>query len=197
MYGEEAHEAGAVGAAKAKRWLDATTRVSVYWTYPSDASKNKLEYEWADGTRFVFDLGGVFNQGELKGQTFAAEVKNYTTVGHQPEMYREFLARSYRARITRPSAVDQLMWITWNPFNASTWSKLTTTEEVRARVLEMPEKALGVSTSEEAESVVDDSVCEAIADSLWLLVLSDRHEHLMLSKDDRAAVIAAQIQRSA
>lgn len=195
MFGEEAHEAGALGVQKAKRWLDATTRVSVYWTYPADASKNKLEYEWADSSNFVFDMGGVFSQGELRNQTFAAEVKNYTTPGHQPQMYREFLARCYRARTTRPSSVDQMMWITWNPFSSDSWSKLTTAAEVRARVLEMPEKALGV-TAADAESAVDDSVCAAIADCLWLIVLSDRHEHLMLSPDDRAAVIADQIRRS-
>jgi hypothetical protein len=47
-----------------------------------------------------------------------------------------------------------------------------------------------------AASAVDDKVCAEVAETLWLLVLSEKHEFLMLSDLDRAAVITAQITRA-
>ena len=74
------------------------------------------------------------------------------------------------------------MWITWHPFSVTNWSKLTTAAEVRSAVLQHHQKALGTSDSKQAEAAIDDGQCEAVAESLWLLVLSDKHELLMLSR---------------
>lgn len=197
MFAEEAHEAGAEGVRKAKRWLDATTRAEVRWIFPEDAAKAKLTFAWADDSKFVFDLGGIFSAtGPVANQTFMAEVKNYTTVGGQGTMYPEYLARCYRAKTVSPGYADQFMWITWHPFSVGNWSKLTTSSEVKAAVLQHRVKALGITEEQAAKAAIDDAVCESIADSLWLLVLSDKHELLMLSPDDRAAVIAAQIKKA-
>ena len=196
MFGEDAHAAGADGVQKAKRWLEATTRVDPYWIYPEEASRNKLTYKWRDNSTFIYDMGGIFRGGDLNNKTFIAEVKNYTAAGAQGTMYVEYLARCYRARQLNPGLTEQFMWITWHPFSVTNWSKLTTADEVRKAVIQHSAKALGV-TATEAESEVDDTLCAQIADSLWLLVLSDRHELLMLSDLDRAAVITAQIIRSA
>ena len=113
MFAEEAHEAGAEGVRKAKRWLDATTRVQARWIFPEEAAQEKLKFQWANGSTFVFDLGGIFSaSGPLANQTFMAEVKNYSAVGSQGTMYTEYLARCYRARQTRadsgPVHVDHL-----------------------------------------------------------------------------------------
>jgi hypothetical protein len=195
MFGEEAHEAGADGVRKAKRWLDATTRADVRWIYSDAAAKEKLEFSWLDNSKFAFDLGGIFSPGGPVGnRVFMAEVKHYTTAGNQGAMYTEYLARCYRARIENPGYAEQFMWITWHPFSVQTWSKLTTAEEVKAAVLKHSVKALGVSDPKAAEEALDFEICEYLAESLWLLVLSDKHELLMLSPSDRAAVIAAQIK---
>ncbi|MFT4284017.1 MAG: hypothetical protein QM598_04210 [Protaetiibacter sp.] len=196
MFGEDAHAAGADGVHKAKRWLESTTRVDARWIYPEEQSRNKLEYQWHGGSTFIFDIGGLFRGGDLDGRTFAAEVKNYTDAGAQGTLYTEYLARCYRARGINPGLTDQFMWITWHPFSVTKWSKLTTAAEVRSAVVQHSEKALGVP-AEEAESAVDDSLCSQIAESLWLVVLSDKHELLMLSDLDRAAVVTAQMTRGA
>jgi hypothetical protein len=195
MFGEDAHAAGADGVQKAKRWLESTTRVDANWIYPEEASRNKLTYKWHDDSTFIFDMGGVFRGGELANKTFVAEVKNYSAVGAQGTMYTEYLARCYRAREISAGLTEQFMWITWHPFSVTSWTKLTSADAVRAAVLLHSARALGVA-AESAESVVDDTLCAAIADSLWLLVLSDKHELIMLSDLDRAAVITAQMTRS-
>lgn len=196
MFGEDAHAAGADGVQKAKRWLESTTRLDANWIYPEEASRNKLAYQWHDGSTFIFDMGGVFRGGDLANKTFVAEVKNYNAAGSQGTMYVEYLARCYRAREVSPGLTEQFMWITWHPFSVTNWSKLTTAAEVRSAVLQHSVRALGVPL-EEAESVVDDTICAQIADSLWLLVLSNKHELLMLSDLDRAAVVTAQMTRGA
>jgi hypothetical protein len=194
MFGEDAHVAGADGVQKAKRWLESTTRLDANWIYPEEASRNKLAYKWHDGSTFIFDMGGVFRGGDLANKTFVAEVKNYTAVGAQGTMYVEYLARCYRARGVSPGLTEQFMWITWHPFSVTNWSKLTTAAEVRSAVVRYSVKALGVPAAD-AESEVDDTICAEIAESLWLLVLSDKHELLMLSDLDRAAVVTAQMTR--
>ena len=197
MFAEEAHEAGAEGVRKAKRWLDATTRAEVRWIFPEDAARDKLTFSWTDGSKFVFDLGGIFSaSGPVANQTFMAEVKNYTTAGGQGTMYSEYLARCYRAKVVSPGYADQFMWITWHPFSVTNWSKLTTAAEVKAAVIQHRAKTLGIKEEQAAEAAIDHAVCEAISERLWLLVLSDKHELLMLSPDDRAAVIAAQIKKA-
>ncbi|MBT9605744.1 hypothetical protein [Microbacterium sp.] len=195
MFGEEAHAVGAEGVQKAKRWLEATTRVDVQWIYPEEAARKKLAFQWHDNSSFVYDMGGVFRGGPLANQTFMAEVKNYSTVGKQGPMYEEYLARCYRARQEIPGFTEQFMWITWHPFSQGSWTKLTTAEAVRDAVIKYAPKALGVDVGE-ATSAVDDTVCAEVAETLWLLVLSDKHELLMLSDLDRAAVISAQITRA-
>src|SRR6476620_2063232 len=94
MTGEEIHELGRTGARKAKKWLEATTRANVHWVNPSWAAK--LEFDWADGNKFSFDLGGVLLGDSLEGKTFLAESKYYTKPGDQPSEYRAYLARCYR-----------------------------------------------------------------------------------------------------
>ena len=194
MFGEEMHAAGVEGVQNAKRWLDATTRADVHWIFPNEAARPRLSFKWADGRDYAFDIGGLFRGGDLANRTFLGEVKNYKTIGGQPEMYREYLAGCYRARQLNPSMADQFMWITWNPFLVDSWAKLTTADEVRAAVIKYSKQTLGVDP-EQAETHIPAGTCEAVAESLWLLVLSSRHELLMLSLEDRKAVIAAQMDR--
>ncbi len=197
MFAEEAHEAGADGVRKAKHWLDATTRVEVRWVYPDSAAKEKLTHKWHDGSTFVFDLAGVFSQsGPTPNVTFMAEVKNYSTAGSQGTMYTEYLARCFRAREENPGFAEQFMWITWHPFSVGKWSRLTTPEEVRNAVLLHHARALGTASVAEAESALTDEACRDLAERLWLLVLSEKHELLALSPEDRIAVLSAQIARA-
>ena len=97
-------ESGRDGAVRAKRWLERTTRVDVSWVNPDSVAK--LTFDWANGGSFSFDLGGKLRGGAFHGQEFFAEVKEYNSVGDQPRLYDEYLAKCYRAYVVLPARCD-------------------------------------------------------------------------------------------
>ena len=192
MSGEELHDKGREGARRAKEWLEATTRVNVYWVNPEPHAVRKLTFSWADdSTEFSFDLGGVLMGDELQGEEFLAEVKFYPAgAGDQGTLYRTYLAKCYRAYVTRPERCDNFMWVTWAPFSVTKWADLCSSKEVEGAVLECREHSLAVADEEEAAARLDRNVCAAVADRLWLIVLSERQEQLVVSIGHRALIQA-------
>ena len=186
--GEVLHEVGREGALRAKRWLERTTRVDVPWVNPDHVAK--LTFAWASGGTFSFDLGGSLRGGELDGQEFFAEVKKYSGVGDQPALYDEYLGKCYRAYELMPSRCDHFFWVTWHPFSQTKWTELCDEAEVRSAVLKHRGKCLGEADLNAAEKIVDSGRCAAVAERLWLVVLSDRQEELIVEDDYLDAVLA-------
>lgn len=195
--GEDAHAKGADGVRRAKQWLESTMRVAWVWTNADNAvSKKKLAYAWPGNPSrpFSFDLGGIMRAGEFDGHQFSAEVKCYDKEHKQPEMYRRFLAQCYVALAERPYLCDHFMWITWCPFNATVWHEHCTEGRVRQAVLEHRELVLGTTAVTEAESLLDDERVKAVADRLWLIVISEKQEQL-LPLIEWQAIIESAIKR--
>ena len=132
MPGESLHEVGRDGAIRAKRWLEATTRVDVPWVNPDHVAK--LSFPWIGKGTFSFDLGGTLRGGDVHGQEFFAEVKRYTNASDQGSLYREYLAKCYCAYQCSPARCDHFMWITWHPFSVTRWTRLCTAKEVEDAV---------------------------------------------------------------
>jgi hypothetical protein len=197
IVGEDAHEAGADGVRRAKRWLEASMRVSTVWTNAgNEAVKKRLSYTWpgAPKRRFSFDLGGIMRGGDLDGHQFSAEVKRYVRELNQPQKYRKFLAQCYVAVQEREHLCDHLMWITWAPFNASVWDEHCTASRVRQAVLEHHDPVFGTSSATEAAALVNDEHTKAVANRLWLIVISDKQEQLLPLREWQS-VIEAEIRR--
>jgi hypothetical protein len=190
MQGEALHEAGRDGALRAKRWLERTTRVDVTWVNPDALAK--LTFPWQSGGTFSFDLGGRLRGGDLNGQEFFAEVKRYYTVGDQAGLYDEYLAKCYTAYSSLPSRCDHFFWLTWHPFSQSKWNDLCKEVEVRKAVLNHREKCLGETDLPAAQAMVDASICTAVAERLWVIVLSDKQETLVVEDAHLDAVFALQ-----
>ena len=191
MSGEQTQEKGREGARRAKEWLESTTRVNACWVNPDKMAVKKLTFSWTGSTRepFSYDLGGLLRRGDLEGQNFYAEVKNYRNhKNHQAEEYVEYLAKSYCAYKARPELCDSFMWITWHPFSSTSWSSLCAAEYVVNAVVKHRVDTLGVTDEDEAVSAVDRSICEAVADRLWLIVLSDKQEMLTVSREHRGLI---------
>lgn len=191
MSGEEEHEKGREGARRAKEWLEATTRVNACWVNPDKLAVGKLTFSWAAGTRkpFSYDLGGLLRRGELEGQNFYAEVKSYTNASnHQAAEYMEYLAKSYCAYLASPQYCDSFMWITWHPFSQNRWSSLCSPETVLEAVLKHRLDTVGVPDEDEARKLVNNDACAAVAERLWLIVLSDRQEKLTVSAEHRGLI---------
>jgi hypothetical protein len=184
MSGEEIHALGIEGARRAKVWLEATTRVHAPWVNPSGVEK--LTFAWANGTSFSFDLGGSLRGEDLAGKEFFAESKFYKEPGDQGTSYREYLAKCYRAYSSLPNRCDVFMWITWSPFLVQSWPKLRTPAFVREAVVQHAERVFGAGGAEE----ISDETCTEVANRLWLFVMSEELERLVLTADHRSVVEA-------
>ena len=197
MPGEQLHQIGADGAARAKKWLDATTRVKASWLNTDPAGASKLDFVWpATGRSFSFDIGGVLRGGEFENRMFVAEAKKYSGAADQGTEYRSYLAKCYAARSAAPQLTDHFMWITWHPFSVTTWRNLCTAQEVADAVVSHRDKVfqVGIAT-EEAVAKVDQSLATEVAEGLWLIVLSDRQEKLVITDKHRSIIFQHEIER--
>lgn len=176
--GEALHDQGRDGARRAKRWLDATSRVDACWVNPDNGAAQKLTFDWPQGGQsFSFDLGGWLRYGTLEGQMFFAEVKKYASSSDLSQHYKDFLAKCYVAYQQRPHYTDHFIWVSWAPHAATRWDSLTSPQEVRSAVIGNASRVLPGSVDPDA--AVDEAVCESVAERLWLLILSDKQETLV------------------
>lgn len=187
--GESAQAKGADGAQRAKRWLESTTRVNAQWVNPNPPAVAKLTFAWPHGGQnFSFDLGGLLKFGEYDGQEFFAESKNYADPNDLPKHYSKFLAQCYVAYSQLPARSDHFMWIAWSPHSVTNWSKLTTAEYVREHVIKHRKQVFGEEDEAKASAMVDDDLVSAVASRLWLIVLSQKQEKLVISAEHRGVI---------
>jgi hypothetical protein len=192
MTGEETQEAGRVGARRAKLWLEATTRARAPWVNPIGAKK--LTFPWANGGTFSFDIGGQLRGEDLDGQEFLAESKYYKKAYDQGALYRQYLAKCYRAFSLMPTRCDIFMWITWSPFMVTRWDEIRDPEFVQECAQAHGERILGPPMSGNSLAIEPD-LCEEVAKRLWLIFLSTEQEMLVPTMSARE-VVEAHIVRS-
>ncbi len=87
------------------------------------------------------------------------------------------------------------MWITWAPFLVTKWKELPTEAYVREAVLQHCDKSLAEPDPALAAARLDDGVCAAVAERLWIIVLSERQETLVVSREHRAVIQAQDVRR--
>lgn len=204
--GEEIQHKGEIGASRAKRWLERTSRADVHWVNPDTIAKEKLEFEWCNHTTFSFDLGGVFTgsgdnvRDSLEGKNFLAEVKFYEQASDQGVLFVDFLAKCYRAKVEDRRHADIFLWISWAPFSVGKWRKLHSSDEIRSALLSEKnyERALGVNTRDQARDVLQRpevvALCEQLADNIWVIILSENEEkYLSLSAEELSFLIQRRI----
>lgn len=176
--GEALHDLGRAGARRAKHWLESTSRVEACWVNPDKGAVGKLTFDWPHGGQsFSFDLGGRLRYGSFDGQLFYAEVKKYSNASDLGTLYQGFLAKCYAAYLDSPKFADNFMWVSWAPHAANRWSELTTPGEVRKAVVAHAARLFPLGAN--VDGMVDDNVCTAVADRLWILILSDKQEGLV------------------
>lgn len=188
--GEAAQAKGADGARRAKRWLESTTRVNAQWVNPDPPAIPKLTFAWPHGDQnFSFDLGGLLKYGDLDGHVFFAESKNYAAPADLRDHYSKFLAQCYVAFLDKPGYCDHFMWIAWSPHDITKWPELTTPDYVRKHVIKNRKRVFGEEVGEaEAGELVAGDVVSAVASRLWLIILSEKQEGLVISKEHRGVI---------
>lgn len=59
---------------------------------------------------------------------------------------------------------------------------------VREHVIEHRARVFGVTDKAEAEALVDDDIVSEVASRLWLIILSEKQENLVISKEHRGVI---------
>lgn len=199
--GEDAPRLGEEGARRAKRWLEATTRVARSWTNEDTVAAGKLTFEWpfgvGQGRTFSFDLGGILKDDPFDYHHFIAEVKKYKNAQDQGTHFDNWVAKCYVARQAVPAITDQMMWITWSPFRADSWSALLSETAIESGLVKNCKRVFDTEDPEEAKALIDRDLLKEVSNRLWLVVLSDKQENLVISKRHRAWIAERELLETA
>ena len=195
MPGEALHQKGEDGAQRAKRWLDATTRTRSSWTNKDAIPAGRLTYSWphAGGHEFSFDVGGILFGGEFDNHNFVAEVKNYSSDSDLGSHFDKFLAQCYHVFEHHSRWVNQFMFLTWNPFRATSWQKLCDTDSIVKACVANGKRLFDLDDPDEAKGKIDMDLVRQLADRLWLVVLSEKQEKLLISDEERALIVSDRV----
>lgn len=196
MPGEAMHQKGAQGAQRAKRWLDSTARTRSSWTNEDEVPAGRLEFRWPhEGQQpFSFDIGGELYGDPYDHHFFAAEVKNYSgdaLGGH----YDDYLAKCYLVFRDYSNWVNQFMFLTWHPFRVTSWTKQCDPEAIVAGCLRNKKRLFNEDEDELALAKIDTNLVEELKDRLWLIILSEKQEQLLMSDDDRARLFKWRVRK--
>jgi hypothetical protein len=195
MPGESMHVVGEDGVRRAKKWLEATTRVSQSWTVYDDVPVQRLQYPWPHGDQsFSYDLGGLLWGGEFHQHGFLAESKKYSH-DNQGAPFDKFLAQSYVTLRDSPALAQHFMWITWNPFRISTWKTLSDAESVVRALVAHGKQVFDLTDEADVRAAVDADLVADLVERVWVIVLSDRQEKLVISKEDRAELMKRRYEK--
>ncbi|MEU5669803.1 hypothetical protein ABZ749_05405 [Micromonospora sp. NPDC047753] len=196
MPGEAMHKKGADGAQRAKRWLDATTRTRASWTNEDEVAGGRLEFNWphAGQEPYSFDVGGFLYGQPFDNHSFMAEVKNYSgdNLGND---YDDFLAKCYLTWRDNTRWANQFMFLTWHPFRIKTWTQLRDPDAIIKGCVANRRRLFGVDDEVEARAHVDNSLIDELKNRLWLVVLSEKQEQLLISDQDRALIVSSRIEK--
>ncbi|WP_204032311.1 hypothetical protein [Sinosporangium siamense] len=186
MAGELRQQTGSIGIDRAKRWLNYSTRVATIYANTDKVFRDLLHFKWPHGGQeFSFDLGGKLRGGELHDKSFMAEVKAYRYEMDSPKEYREFVAECYVAFQEKPDRCDNLIWMSWSPFQAQSWHKHRAPESIKKHLLHTDNvfRVFGATSADEAKGEIDEQVIYELTKRLWLLTLCDEQEGLVITSD--------------
>ena len=191
--GELYQKIGEDGARRAKLWLDATTRVMSTWSVYDRFGVPRLLYPWPEGGKaYSYDIGGLFFGGDLHQQSFLVECKKYSN-DNQGGHFDKFLAQSYVTLKTHPQLADHFLWITWHPFRITTWNDLASEENICAALVKEKSRIFGDVTDDVALASIDRAIVTDLVNRVWVIVLSDKQETLVISREDRAEVMKIRV----
>ncbi|MEV5570831.1 hypothetical protein AB0L06_12325 [Spirillospora sp. NPDC052269] len=190
MAGEDHQIKGFDGLRRAKKWLDASTRVKQIWTNENRGLKELLAFDWPHGKDFSFDMGGQLRGGDLEGKTFLAEVKSYTHEMDLAVHFREFLTQCYVALREKPDRSDIFMWISWSPFQAQKWHEHATALAVQKSVLKHCSQIFGTLDEAEAQKQIDPALISGVSQRVWMITLCDQQEDLVIAHEHYVHVVS-------
>jgi transcriptional regulator with XRE-family HTH domain len=187
---EVEQEIGRKGVKRFRRLLDGTMRFNMSWDIYENAPLVALPL-LASGKTKTFDLGGLHtdDDGETLAEIFV-EAKNYKDAGSQSAEFSEFLANAYSATMRKRDDINmdpkwEFMWATMCPWKGTGFRQVASREALRSAVGTADEAIIP------ADHDIDEGMITALAQRLWVWVVCERHEDMILGGKMRGVVAAA------
>jgi hypothetical protein len=190
---EEVHKIGEEGAKQIRTWLDSTYRFridqTVYDLDPQGNPYTNVRVPQLQQDKFErFDLvGSLLNEEGRAGRTIYVECKKYSEAGDQGTLYDEYLAVCYlgfvhlSGGIAAPADVE-FLWATYHPFAQTNFAKLTTAEQIKA--------GCDKHAARLGDHAFDQSIAEQLEGRLWLAIVNQRVDEMIMGRELRKAVVA-------
>ena len=186
---EVEQETGRVGAKRIQRLLEATLRFKL--PYDAYAHRERVMLKMLTGRVETYDLKGDYVGEDGRAVTsIYVESKNVAGAGSQSSEFRRFLAQAYSA--TKQVMVDmrvdpkyEFMWATTCPWKGDGFRDVASLVSLRSAVV----AEVGGEVIPEGHGI-DEEVLAAVKERLWVWVVSDRQEHMLISAEMRGWVVA-------
>jgi hypothetical protein len=184
---EMEHESGREGIKRVRRLLDGTMRFRLPYDVYGSPERVVLPL-LADGERKHFDLSGdLMDEDGQPGPEIYVESKNVKGAGDQAAGFKNFLAHAYSAtaRKTADLGLDpkvEFMWATTCPWKGDGFREVATEQALRAAIESTDETVIPTAHN------VDDGIVRLVADRLWVWVISERQEEMVMGRQLRGWV---------
>ncbi|WP_433020609.1 hypothetical protein [Kribbella sp. CA-294648] len=182
MSKETSQRIGIEGVHEIKEWIEATTRFAfTFSVYDNEVTCTRI---CLNGDKKAFDLEGIsVPTKDRVSRPISVECKKYSTVGHQGNEYRKFLAIAYSdtantIKTYGHDAEREYMWITTHPFSQTRWPELLTLSHLRECVEENKVLVDG--------QAIDDDLLAKVAARIWVMVVGQKQIDIRLTRDELA-----------
>lgn len=187
---EVQQEIGRKGVKHFRRLLDGTMRFKMSYDIYENAERVVLPL-LTDGRTKAFDLGGVHTDdaGEARAEVYV-EAKNYADAGGQSAEFSQFLANAYSATVRKWNDINmdpkfEFMWATTCPWKGNGFRRVASSDALRKAVEEADEQVIP------AAHEIDQEMITTVAKRLWVWVVCERHEEMILGEQMRGLIAAA------
>lgn len=186
---EAEHEKGREGVLRAKRLLEGTTRFRISYDAYTSGGRVSLPMQ-VEGELKHYDLRGVvIDEENVERTDIYIESKDLGSAGNQAAQFSEFLAQAYSAtlRARELQGTDpehNFMWATTCPWKGTGFREVATKSALEAAVADAGPTVLAPGHQ------IDSEVVELLVERLWVWVISERAEEMVLGRAMRSFVAA-------
>jgi len=191
---EEEHHIGRMGVDRVKRLLEGTLRFSL--PYNAYQHKERVTLTMLTGYPETYDLNGdILDEGGHERTRIFIESKNLDGAGSQGIEFKRFLAQAYSATryqigqsSSAPDPKYEFMWATTCPWKGDGFRRVATSQELRDSVeWDMTRNLDDLVAGKKLPRIVppeheiDTDLIQIVASRIWVWVISERQDEMILS----------------
>ncbi|HEX3361331.1 MAG TPA: hypothetical protein VHS74_10100 [Solirubrobacterales bacterium] len=181
---ETEQQIGMDGVKRVRRLLDGTMRFRLPYDVYGSPERVVLPL-LPEGERKHFDLAGdLLDEDGRPSSPIYVESKNVKGAGDQATKFKDFLAHAYSAtlRKTQDLGIDpklEFMWATTCPWKGDGFREVAAETALREAIENADDNV--IPSAHEP----DETILRSLTDRLWVWVISERHEDMVLGSQLR------------